>query len=127
VPYIGALFRSVRHQTNEVELIILLTPEIVDGMEPGQVPACLPGMNTTDPSDWELFFKGHIEVPNCCPSDGGACPAGTSPSGAPTPAIEPVAVHPHDPHDPPTTHHIASNSPPVEPGFIGPIGYDVLK
>ena len=70
VPYLGTAFRSESHQINEVELIILLTPEIVDGMEPCQVPACLPGSNTADPTDWELFFKGQIEVPNCCPADG---------------------------------------------------------
>ena len=49
IPYLGVPFRSVSHQTNEVELIVLVTPEIVDGMEPGQVPACLPGMRDDRP------------------------------------------------------------------------------
>jgi pilus assembly protein CpaC len=121
IPYLGVPFRSVSHQTNEVELLVLLTPEIVDGMEPGQVPTCLPGMNTTNPSDWELFFKGHMEVPNCCPADGAACQA-NGPGNIPTPACEPVGRQ-----NPQDRNQLAANSQPPEPGFIGPIGYDVLK
>ncbi len=129
VPYLGVPFRSVHHLTNEVETLVLLTPEIVDGMEPGQMPACLPGMNTTEPSDWELFFKGHIEVPNCCPCDGQTCQtcAPGITGSTPTPALETVPVGRQNPQDRSMTHQIAANSPSPEPGFIGPIGYDVLK
>jgi pilus assembly protein CpaC len=125
VPYLGVPFRSVHHLTNEVETLVLLTPEIVDGMEPCQVPTCYPGMTTADPSDWELFFKGHIEVPNCCPTGGNCqtCPGGM---GNPSePAIERAV--PENSQNRFPQNHVAANSPPPEPGFIGPIGYDVLQ
>ena len=53
---------------NEVELLIMVTPELVAPMDPDEVPPCGPGLNTTTPTDWELFMKGHVEVPNCCPN-----------------------------------------------------------
>lgn len=71
VPYIGAAFRKVKENVNEVELIILVTPEFVEPMDASEVPQCGPGTRTASPSDWELFAKGHLEVPNCCPAPGG--------------------------------------------------------
>jgi pilus assembly protein CpaC len=68
LPYIGALFRSVNDQVNEVEVLILVTPDLVDAMDPEEVPPCGPGMETTIPTDVQLFFEGHLEVPNCCPA-----------------------------------------------------------
>ncbi len=41
------------------------------------------------------------------------------PGGSPT--------NPQDPQNPTTANQVAMNPPPAEPGFIGPIGYDVLK
>ncbi|MGO9109693.1 MAG: type II and III secretion system protein family protein [Thermoguttaceae bacterium] len=127
IPYLGAAFRSVSHSTNEIELIVLITPEIVDGMDPGQVPACMPGMETTNPSDWELFYKGHLEVPNCCPvepavsriSTTGGANSGFNPGEVPT--------NRQSPQNPPAANQVTMNPQPAEPGFIGPIGYDVLK
>lgn len=72
VPYVGALFRSVQNKNNEIELLVLVTPELVDAMDPSQVAPCGPGMNTSEPSDTELFLGGHLEVPNCCMHCGGA-------------------------------------------------------
>jgi len=80
VPYLGMLFRRVQHQDNEIELLVLVTPELVEAMDPSEVPPCGPGSTTTNPSDWDLFTKGHLEVPNCCPDYGcGTCDAGASP------------------------------------------------
>ena len=67
VPYLGTFFRRVEEKNNEIELLILVTPELVDAMDAHEVSQCGPGMRTTSPSDWELFFQGHLEVPNCCP------------------------------------------------------------
>ncbi len=72
VPYLGAAFRTVQENVNEVELLILVTPELVEAMDANEVPPCGPGMQTTSPTDWELFMKGHLEVPNCCPNCNGA-------------------------------------------------------
>lgn len=74
IPYLGALFRDVSEETNEVELLIMVTPEFADGMEPHEVPPCGPGMETVSPNNCQLYFGGHLEVPAC-----GAC----APSGCP--------------------------------------------
>ncbi len=60
VPALGALFSSVDYQKNLTELVILVTPELVDGMQPDQVPP-VPGQFMTDPNDWELFGLGMVE------------------------------------------------------------------
>lgn len=72
LPYVGAAFRRDHEEMNEVELLILVTPELVAGMDADQVPQCGPGMRTTSPDDWELYLKGYIEVPQCCSSCNGA-------------------------------------------------------
>ncbi len=79
VPYLGAAFRKTKETTNEVELLMLVTPELVEAMDASEVPPCGPGMQTTSPSDWELFMRGHIEVPKCCPT--GNCGAANGPGG----------------------------------------------
>jgi pilus assembly protein CpaC len=66
LPYVGAAFRRTAEERNEVELLVLVTPELVGGMDADQVPECGPGMRTTSPDDWELYMKGYLEVPNCC-------------------------------------------------------------
>src|SRR5213082_2122195 len=38
IPVLGALFRSVRYQRNETELVVLVTPRLAGSMKPGQVP-----------------------------------------------------------------------------------------
>jgi pilus assembly protein CpaC len=151
VPYLGAAFRKVKEQSNTVELLILVTPELVEPLDACEVPPCGPGMQTTSPSDWELYFKGHLEVPRCppdpcaggCPSAGGA--AGDAPCDPPSdgmigsqervPTPQPAKTDspskPHSRHSPtksnPTASAGSSATPNGPPGFIGPVGYDVVK
>ena len=73
VPYLGAAFRKTEHTINEVELLILVTPELAESMTPEQAQLCGPGMRTTSPNDFELYMLGHLEVPNCCPSGDPQC------------------------------------------------------
>jgi len=74
LPYFGTLFRRVSEEQNEIELLITVTPELVDAMDPHEVPPGGPGLNSTNPDDCELFLKGHIEVPptdqHCSPAIG---------------------------------------------------------
>ncbi len=127
VPYVGALFRRVRHHNNEIELLILVTPELVDAMDASEVPPCGPGMATTSPNDWDLYLRGHLEVPNCCPGDGpgcGMCAAGGAPSmiggwgegGAPVPngggIADPRGLQPlPDPPSAPAPNEAAAANP----------------
>ncbi len=70
-PYIGSLFRRVEETRTEIELVMLLTPRFVGEVDPSLLPTCLPGRQSASPSDCELFWKGHIEVPRCGPDCGG--------------------------------------------------------
>lgn len=74
VPYVGALFRRVREENNEIETLIMVTPELVDAMNACEVPPCGPGMRTSSPNDFQLYLRGHIEVPNVA-AGSGACHA----------------------------------------------------
>ncbi len=67
MPYIGTPFRRTRETTNEVELLVLVTPELVEAMNPEEVPACGPGMHSQSPTDCDLYWKGLIEKPACGP------------------------------------------------------------
>lgn len=60
IPYIGALFRNTTSQTVEKELVVLVTPHLVEAMRHDQVPM-LPGEDVLEPDDHELFVKGRIE------------------------------------------------------------------
>lgn len=63
VPYLGALFSRKSNKINEVELLILVRPELVEALDPDQVPQCGPGMSTVSPDDCDLYWKGYMEVP----------------------------------------------------------------
>ena len=170
LPYLGMAFRKVHEKTNEVELLILVTPELVVAMDACEVPPCGPGMQTTSPTDWELYVKGHLEVPNCCPTGGeGGMPC----NGSPTPVPDDGMIGPEQIGTPPAsgtgngTSRSGGQSTPAmagsayaarrdggsstpnsrytsskpnnpsansssgtsngPPGFIGPVGYDVVK
>jgi pilus assembly protein CpaC len=56
LPVLGALFRSVRYQRKETELVVLVTPHVVQPLNPGEVPA-LPGEHWRDPNEFELFLN----------------------------------------------------------------------
>jgi len=71
LPWIGAAFRHVEEQHNEIELLILVTPEFVSALDPHEVAPCGPGELTERPTDVDLYFRGYMEVPKCC--DGGGC------------------------------------------------------
>lgn len=91
LPYLGTFFRSNRELQNEVELLITVTPNFAGPLDPCEVPAGGPGLNTTSPTDKELYWKGYLEVPvgatgaNCVPAQAGVGPYLTGP-GAPTTA-----------------------------------------
>lgn len=92
LPYFGVPFRRVEEVTNEVELLIMVTPEFVDAADPQELPPCGPGETTTSPKDCELYFRGYLEVPNCC-EDGG-CPKCMQGHSEMLPGVE--EVHPHE-------------------------------
>jgi len=70
LPYIGAMFRRIQEEKNDIELLITVTPELVAAMDPYEVPRGGPGLNSMSPNDKELYCKGHIEVPNLLGGNG---------------------------------------------------------
>jgi pilus assembly protein CpaC len=63
LPYLGSLFRRVSERVNDIEVLFVVTPEFSGALDPHQVPAGGPGLDTTSPSNCELYGKGYIEVP----------------------------------------------------------------
>ncbi len=67
IPVLGALFRSVRYQKKQTELVVLVTPYLVSGMNPDQVPT-LPGEHWRDPTEAQLFTEGDLGGPTTRPA-----------------------------------------------------------
>jgi pilus assembly protein CpaC len=63
LPFIGVAFSSVLHSEDEQELIVLVTPHLVDGQDCRQSPKRLPGRETRKPDDYELFLESILEAP----------------------------------------------------------------
>ena len=59
IPVLGALFRSVRYERRETELVVLVTPRLVEAMNPDQVPP-LPGEVWRHPDEVELYLNQDI-------------------------------------------------------------------
>jgi Flp pilus assembly secretin CpaC len=60
LPILGPLFRSVRYQKKETELVVLVTASLVEPMSLASTPP-LPGFAHSEPNDWELYIEGRIE------------------------------------------------------------------
>ena len=68
LPIIGAAFRSVRYNSLETELVVLVTASLVEPMsvaDPRSLP--LPGVEYVAPDDWEFYGLGRIagRAPAC--------------------------------------------------------------
>jgi pilus assembly protein CpaC len=72
LPFLGAAFRQESFEDRETELVIMVTPHLVDAMDCAQLPELLPGQETRSPDDFELFLEGLLEAPRGprCPKDG---------------------------------------------------------
>ncbi len=156
VPWFGIPFRHTEEETNEVELLIMVTPEFVDAADPHELTPCGPGEATTSPNDVELYYRGYMEVPKCCPENNcPSCQNGTPDGllGAPIPAAAPkrATTTQFDPsarrtsaspatrtarasarHRPAPVHvrvdgKTSRSARASRPSLIGPVGYDELK
>jgi pilus assembly protein CpaC len=111
IPYLGALFSYATQTEQETELIILLTPRLVDPADCKQMPKALPGSETRKPDDFEFYLETVLEAPrgqrtiwagghyepswkagpsaDLYPCYGG-CPGGNCQNGTTGPAAAPV-------------------------------------
>ncbi|HYE62913.1 MAG TPA: type II and III secretion system protein family protein [Phycisphaerales bacterium] len=60
LPVLGTLFRSVRYQAGETELVVMVTADLVEPMNVAGKTA-VPGSTHSSPNDWELYSKGMID------------------------------------------------------------------
>ena len=58
VPYLGTLFRRTHNKVNEVELLILVRPELVDALDPDQLPRVPPGHDLAEPRRLRTVLQG---------------------------------------------------------------------
>lgn len=63
LPFVGALFSTKAFTEEETELVVLVTPHLVDAQSSCQVAKVLPGQETRNPDDFELFLEGILEAP----------------------------------------------------------------
>jgi pilus assembly protein CpaC len=78
LPFLGAAFSAKQFDESETELLITVTPYLIDGQSCDQAPKIFPGQETRSPDDFELFLEGILEAPRgprqVCP-DGHYVPA----------------------------------------------------
>jgi pilus assembly protein CpaC len=60
LPVLGPFFSNTTNQRVEKELVVLVTPYLVEPMNPEQVPP-YPGAEVNEPNDLEAYFFGRIE------------------------------------------------------------------
>lgn len=60
IPVLGTMFSSTEYRKNNTELLVLVTPQLVEPMDPQQVPPP-PGSLMTDPNDFQLFALQQLE------------------------------------------------------------------
>jgi pilus assembly protein CpaC len=61
VPVLGSLFKSSSYQKHDTELVVIVTPRLVQPLTPGQV-AATPLDNTQPANDPQFFALGQMEV-----------------------------------------------------------------
>ena len=66
IPVLGALFRSVRYERSETELVVLVTPMLAEGMNPASVPS-VPGESWRFPNSAQVFLNGDLGGPAADP------------------------------------------------------------
>jgi pilus assembly protein CpaC len=63
LPFLNTAFSTKSYDETETELVIMVTPHLVDAMDCAQAPKILPGQETRRPDDFELFLEGILEAP----------------------------------------------------------------
>jgi pilus assembly protein CpaC len=63
LPFVGVFFSNKQDSQVEQEVVILVTPYLVDPQSCDQTPKVLPGQETRTADDFELFLEGILEAP----------------------------------------------------------------
>jgi pilus assembly protein CpaC len=81
LPILGVPFRKTTNDVEEIELLVMVTPEFVDPLDQHEVPCGGPGTYTTSPDNRDLYCGGHVEVPLHCNPISGMSACGDVPCG----------------------------------------------
>ncbi len=63
MPFLGTFFSQKTYNEIETELVVMVTPHLVDPQSACQVAKVLPGQESRSPDDFELFLEGILEAP----------------------------------------------------------------
>jgi len=63
IPYLGFLFSFATQTEQETEMVVLITPRLVDPADCSQMPKALPGSETRKPDDCEFYLETILEAP----------------------------------------------------------------
>lgn len=63
IPYLSYMFSSNQSDERESELVILVTPRLVDALDCAQTPKRVPGRETRNLDDYEFYLEGLLEAP----------------------------------------------------------------
>ncbi|HZZ77914.1 MAG TPA: hypothetical protein VFE62_05325 [Gemmataceae bacterium] len=90
IPGLGMLFSANSYNVTEEEMIILVTPRLVDPVDCTKIPKFLPGRETRVPDDFEFFCELILEAPRG-PRAVGLAPHTYQPAFRNAPSIYPCA------------------------------------
>jgi len=62
LPVLGVLFRGVRYEQDQTELVVMVTADLVEPLDDGMLRP-VPGDLHETPNDWELFMEGKLAGP----------------------------------------------------------------
>lgn len=63
LPFLGPLFSYATQTEEEIELLVVLTPRLVDPADCSQMPKAMPGSETRKPDDYEFYLESILEAP----------------------------------------------------------------
>jgi pilus assembly protein CpaC len=63
IPFLGTFFSTKTATESETELVVMVTPHLVDAQSACQVSKVLPGQESRTPDNFELFLEGILEAP----------------------------------------------------------------
>ena len=113
IPVLGALARSTEFQTDQTELMFIITPRLVQAL--AEAPR-VPTDNHVVPSRAEVYLNGALESSKPAPAaktaPAAAMPSGTAtPAPAPAPVAAPQELQPQAPAEPSVDRPAPLNPP----------------